>query len=242
MMGNAMWHLIVQSDAISKGVMLLLLCMSLFCWIVFLYKFILFRIKSKQLDYACKQITQAASFEKLLEEISALRDTLPGYFLSRNVYFLKSLLLQEHQLMLSSDQRALVEQYIDQMIDDLMQIEGKYTSFLSTSAAVSPLLGLFGTVWGLVHSFIRISEQQSADIATVAPGIAEALMTTLAGLMVAIPAVVMFNVVSANIRDIEQKLLKLSSLFLISVQKQFCSRSRQEFAFDEREEPTYASH
>ena len=71
---------------------------------------------------------------------------------------------------------------------------------LSVSAAVSPLLGLFGTVWGLVHAFVRIGELQTADIATVAPGIAEALITTLAGLMVAIPALVMYHYVANKIR------------------------------------------
>ena len=81
-----------------------------------------------------------------------------------------------------------------------MRTEESYLPFLFTSASVSPLLGLFGTVWGLVHAFIRISEKQSADITTVAPGIAEALITTLAGLLVAVPALVMYHYLIAQIR------------------------------------------
>ena len=77
---------------------------------------------------------------------------------------------------------------------------------LSVSAAVSPLMGLFGTVWGLIHAFVRIGELQSADIATVAPGIAEALITTLAGLMVAIPALAMYHYVANKIRATERQL------------------------------------
>ena len=78
-------------------------------------------------------------------------------------------------------------------VDAIVVHEESYLPFLSTSAAVAPLLGLFGTVWGLIHAFMRISEKQVADITTVAPGIAEALVTTLAGLFVAIPALIMFN-------------------------------------------------
>ena len=68
-----------------------------------------------------------------------------------------------------------------------------YVPILSSCAAVAPLLGLFGTVWGLIHAFLQISQTQVADLATVAPGISEALITTLAGLMVAIPALIMYN-------------------------------------------------
>ena len=92
-------------------------------------------------------------------------------------------------------------------------------SILSTSAAVSPLLGLFGTVWGLIHAFIRISERQSADIATVAPGIAEALITTLTGLAVAVPSLIMFNYCRSQVGKIEQMFLTLSDNFIVKIQK-----------------------
>ena len=86
-----------------------------------------------------------------------------------------------------------MQRYLAQTVDVVMAHEESYVSLLATSAAIAPLLGLFGTVWGLVHAFMSIHELQSADIATVAPGIAEALITTLVGLMLAIPALVMFN-------------------------------------------------
>jgi len=67
---------------------------------------------------------------------------------------------------------------------------------LATTANISPLIGLLGTVWGIMYSFINISQQGSASIDTVAPGIAEALITTIAGLCVAIPAMVGHNFLS----------------------------------------------
>jgi biopolymer transport protein ExbB/TolQ len=72
------------------------------------------------------------------------------------------------------------------------------------------LLGLFGTVWGLIHAFIRISEKQAADITVVAPGIAEALITTLAGLIVAIPALIMYNYLIVRVRHIETQMVQLA--------------------------------
>jgi biopolymer transport protein TolQ len=108
-----------------------------------------------------------------------------------------------------------------QTIDDMLHQEESYLPFISTCGGVATLLGLFGTIWGLVHSFVRISELQSADIATVAPGIAEALITTLVGLMVAIPAVVMFNYLSVQVRDVEQRLVVFANRFAGVVQKLF---------------------
>lgn len=70
---------------------------------------------------------------------------------------------------------------------------------LATAASVSPLLGLLGTVWGVMYSFLNIGEVGSASIAAVAPGIAEALMTTIAGLLVAIPAMVGHLLLSGSI-------------------------------------------
>jgi biopolymer transport protein TolQ len=87
------------------------------------------------------------------------------------------------------------------------------------SAGVSPLLGLFGTVWGLIHAFVRISEKQSADIATVAPGIAEALITTLAGLMIAIPSLMMFSYLTTQLKSIEHRLIGVADRFSLILQK-----------------------
>lgn len=84
----------------------------------------------------------------------------------------------------------------------IMHIE-RGLPLLGISAAVSPLIGLFGTVWGLIHSFISMSHERSADLLVVAPGIAEALITTLAGLIVAIPATIFFHYFSNEIRKIE---------------------------------------
>jgi len=72
-------------------------------------------------------------------------------------------------------------------------------SFLATVGSTSPYIGLFGTVWGIMHSFLSLANQQQATLAAVAPGIAEALIATAIGLFAAIPAVVGYNRFSSTV-------------------------------------------
>lgn len=206
--GNAMWSLVAQSDFVSKMVLFSLLLLSVICWTVFFYKLILLRAKDRQMRRAVAQIQgskNVADLEKV-ELAQALRHTLPGYILDNYVSYIRVLIGASPKI--SPHQFEDVQGHLEQQIDEVMHTEESYISILSTCAAVGPLLGLFGTVWGLVHAFISISEQQSADIATVAPGIAEALITTLAGLVVAIPALAMYAYLMVRIRAFERLVVK----------------------------------
>lgn len=82
----------------------------------------------------------------------------------------------------------------------------KGMSWLATTASVSPFIGLFGTVWGIIDAFSGLGEAGSATLRAVAPGISEALFTTAAGLFAAIPAVIFYNQFLQNIRDLGQRL------------------------------------
>lgn len=199
---NAVWGLIFQSDFISKMVLLLLFGMSILSWAVALYKFILFRIKKYQCQKVLQELKACSTLAEASVIVKAHHETLPGYVLVQLFVAIK----QAEQLQ-SMD---LIQTQADQILDEVMYVEESYTPVLSITSAVATLLGLFGTVWGLVHSFIRISEKQSADIVTVAPGIAEALITTVAGLMVAIPALTFFHFVNVNMRSLEHLLIALT--------------------------------
>lgn len=76
--------------------------------------------------------------------------------------------------------------------------EKKALYIFSSAAALSPLIGLLGTVWGIIHAFMGIASSGAGDLAAVAPGIAEALITTLAGLLVAIPALLFYHIINAS--------------------------------------------
>src|SRR5437879_10579621 len=79
-------------------------------------------------------------------------------------------------------------------------------SWLATTGAVSPFIGLFGTVWGIIDAFSGLGSAGAASLRAVAPGIAEALVTTAAGLFAAIPAVIFYNHFLQKIRDLAQRL------------------------------------
>jgi biopolymer transport protein TolQ len=219
---NSIWQLVTQSDVVSKLVLFTLFITSIICWSIFIYKIILFKIKRRQILQALQYVNRIENFNGLFSVIKDLEGTLPGYFIKKNIAFLRSIITID-----SSTQKVEIEsvkwdlflQHIDQSIEEIIYNEQSYLSFLSTSAVVSPLLGLFGTVWGLVQAFISISQKRSADIAAVAPGIAEALITTLAGLAVAVPALVMFNYCSSKVREIDQLFTVLSDKLVIKIQK-----------------------
>lgn len=98
---------------------------------------------------------------------------------------------------------------------------GKSLIILSTTATVAPLLGLLGTVTGILRAFRNMAAQGSAGISTVAPGIAEALVTTVAGLIVAIPAMVAYNYFVNRIRTLSTQMENFSSEFLSEVRSQY---------------------
>jgi biopolymer transport protein TolQ len=127
--------------------------------------------------------------------------------------------LREVQPSLTSRSYEIMQYHIDQMVENVVAEEESYLPILATSAAVAPLLGLFGTVWGLIHAFIRISEKQAADITVIAPGIAEALITTLAGLIVAIPALVLYNYLVIRVRQLEGQIIHLADRLMFIVQQ-----------------------
>ncbi|HEY7375693.1 MAG TPA: MotA/TolQ/ExbB proton channel family protein, partial [Polyangia bacterium] len=92
---------------------------------------------------------------------------------------------------------------------------------LGTTASAAPFIGLFGTVWGIMNSFRNIGAKGAANLATVAPGIAEALVATAIGLMAAIPAVMAYNFFSRRIRVLAAEMETFSSDFLNIVRRRF---------------------
>jgi biopolymer transport protein TolQ len=173
------------------------------------------------MDALILNIKKAQNFDDLLNLGKKYKDSTGGRFLVRSLAELKGLLNKSGKNVLSKKSVDKLRFLLDQNLDQILAEEEVYLPVLGTSAAVSPLVGLFGTVWGLVHAFVDISQSRSADIAVVAPGIAEALTTTLAGLMVAIPALTFFHYFSNELRKMEHQLAKVSDKFLSIVKQTF---------------------
>lgn len=220
------WQLVLQADVMTKFVLFALFCLSVFCIWVILSKFLLFWKQKRALRQLLEQAKSMRTFDEMLELSKQYKDTSGGRFLRRALEELKVLLEREQgepgaHVRLTAQDVEHLQLLFEQSMDHVLSEEEQYLPVLGTSAAVAPLIGLFGTVWGLVHAFVDISRHRSADIAVVAPGIAEALTTTLAGLIVAIPAVIFFHYFSNELRKLEQQLWGLSDKLLSIVKQTF---------------------
>ena len=231
------WQLIAQADIMTKFVLFALFLLSIFCFWVVLSKFLVLHKEKKMLRLLLVEIKRARTFDDLLALSKKYQESSAGRFLIRALAELKELLHAQkgiagaqkegEKVFLSIQDVEHLQLLVDQSLDHILVQEEQYLPVLGTSAAVAPLIGLFGTVWGLVHAFVSISQQRSADISVVAPGIAEALTTTLAGLVVAIPALIFFHYFSNELRKLELQLLRISDRFLNIVKQTFVKIERK---------------
>jgi len=188
------WGMFLSADPLVKGVLIGLAFASVVTWTVWLAKTIELMAASARARRACAKL---ASARHLAEAAQALAKSggAGREFIDAAVT----------ELRLSEDgmEREGVK---DRLASRLQRIEAnrgrimmRGTGVLATIGATAPFVGLFGTVWGIMNSFIGISKSQTTNLAVVAPGIAEALLATAIGLVAAIPAVVIYNVFSRQI-------------------------------------------
>jgi len=187
---GGLWSLVQQADMTSLLILGILLVISIICWSVFLYNLLYIREQRYHIVQFIRKLTTSHDLSMLL---NLTHDRYS--FVARYQTHIKDLILSLGSSRIVDDRGwELLQQQLLQRAEQMLAYREASATILSTSATVSPLLGLLGTVWGLVHAFMNIAATQSADITAVAPGIAEALVTTIAGLLVAIPALVMYNI------------------------------------------------
>lgn len=218
---NTLWRVISTSSALSKTILVAASVALIVCLFIFIYKLLLLREKNKQVSKVKKSIQSAESLDDILSLGAVLKGTLPGQILGRGLTALKALLYsaEGETKKLTTKEYELLQDSLDQALEDTMRREEEYLPILSVCAAVSPLVGLFGTISGLIQSFIAIGQEQSANIATIAPGIAEALLTTFAGLVVAIPVLIMFHYLTNKVQNLEYRLASMVHRFEWIVKK-----------------------
>jgi biopolymer transport protein ExbB len=188
------WGMFQSADPLVKGVLLGLAFASVVTWTVWLAKTIELMTASARARRACARL---ASARHLAEAVQALAKTggAGREFIDAAVT----------ELRLSEDgmEREGVKERLASRLQRIEANRGRImmrgTGVLATIGATAPFVGLFGTVWGIMNSFIGISKSQTTNLAVVAPGIAEALLATAIGLVAAIPAVVIYNVFSRQI-------------------------------------------
>lgn len=191
------WGMFMAADWVVKSVMIGLAIASLITWTVWL---------AKTVELAGARV-RAGSTLKIIHKAKTLSEATDAVEKKGGPAALM-LRMATHEMKLSD---AVVEHtdgggIKERVTSILSRIEthagrrmSRGTGVLASIGSVSPFVGLFGTVWGIMNSFISISESQTTNLAVVAPGIAEALLATAIGLVAAIPAVVIYNVFARSI-------------------------------------------
>ena len=198
----SIWGLIANASFVVQLVMLTLLLASLFSWIIIFQRVrVLKRAKLVRRQFE-DQFWSGIDLSKLYRNLTIEGRKVQGMeniFAAGIKEFTR--LRQSHGV----EADAIMEGVERAMRVALYREEEKldmHLPFLATVGSISPYVGLFGTVWGIMHSFIGLAEVQQATLATVAPGIAEALIATAIGLAAAIPAVVAYNRFSATAENL----------------------------------------
>ena len=192
------WGLISDASLLVKAVMLTLLLASVLSWYLIIARSRVLRQRERQANAFIQRFRSAPDLQPLYRETAQGSDPEAGIepvFHSGLQAFSQ---LRQHpgntpEVVLEGVERAMFVALSEQEI----KLE-KGLQFLATVGSVSPYIGLFGTVWGIMNAFLGLCQVQQASLSTVAPGIAEALIATAIGLFAAIPAVIAYNRFSAR--------------------------------------------
>jgi len=222
------WGMYQGADTVVKSVMISLLLASLLTWTVCLYKSVQLRQASRQSQRLLQHLQQCASFTQALKGVLQH----PGASTS----LVKSC---QHELTLSGTFKASDSSLKERLAASLERVQAglsakmnRGTGALATIGSVAPFVGLFGTVWGIMNSFIGIAETQTTNLAVVAPGIAEALLATAFGLVAAIPAVVIYNHFARGISQYRARLTDIATALMLIISRDL---DRQSLAEEEKE-------
>lgn len=182
----------MAADWVVKAVMLSLLGASVLSWVIFLAKVLILRWESLRLKRTYRQLDTAGTLEAAQLRF-ARRKGVVGHMVRA----------ARHEMERTGAQSRLKAGIKERVGSELARIEAgaarrmtRGAGFLANVGSTAPFIGLFGTVWGIMNSFIGIAESNTTNLAVVAPGIAEALLATAIGLIAAIPAVIFYNLLA----------------------------------------------
>jgi biopolymer transport protein ExbB len=182
------WSMFLSADIIVKAVMIGLAFASLVTWTVFIAKTIELSVVQGKLRGALRRIGDARSLAEAQFALGAKDSVLSA---------LLAAAMSEARLSAGISSDDGIKERAASSFAEIVRAEGRRIrigmGLLASIGATSPFVGLFGTVWGIMNSFIGISKSQTTNLAVVAPGIAEALLATAIGLVAAIPAVIIYN-------------------------------------------------
>ena len=214
--GGEIGNLIAQSGPVAKAVLAILLLFSVFSWAITLSKWGLFR----------KARVQSGRFMKAFRKAPRVQDMAPvaSQFEPSPLVAVYQAGFEEYRRQVGNPSGTVKNVVAIQRAmqiaasEELTRLERRLP-WLATTGAVTPFIGLFGTVWGIIDAFHSLGTSGAATLRAVAPGISEALIATAAGLFAAIPAVVAYNQLTHSIREFGARMDDFALEFLNMVER-----------------------
>jgi len=218
----SIFELVLEASLLVKFVMLVLLVFSILCWAMIFQRSNALKASNLQLKNFEDKFWSGADLSKLYNEISSKSDVsgVESLFVAGFKEFvrLRKSDVTDSQIITDSTHRAM-RVALSREVDTLET----HLPFMATVGSISPYIGLFGTVWGIMNSFIGLGSAKQATLSMVAPGIAEALIATAMGLFAAIPAVMAFNRFSHKVEKLENSYGNFMEEFTSILQRQIIS-------------------
>ncbi|PTM41393.1 protein TolQ [Bosea sp. 124] len=216
------WTLFWHAHIVVKLVMMGLLGASIWCWSIIIDKTLLYRRTRRDMDAFEEVFWSGRSLEELYRDLAAKpANDMAAVFVAA---------MREWKRSFENGGRSVasLSQRIDKVLDVTIQRETERLEnkllVLSTIASAAPFIGLFGTVWGIMHSFTAIAVSKNSSLAVVAPGIAEALFATAIGLFAAIPALMAYNKLQSEVARASSRLEAFADEFSAILSRQIDER------------------
>jgi biopolymer transport protein TolQ len=217
--------LFIESGWMGKVIMTILLCFSVVSWATILLKFQYLRKAEKESLAFLQIFRKTKNIDELLASANQMKFSPVATLFLDGHKEAESIVKSLPGGSVTEADRPLVTEEIARSLqitaqDEVVYME-RYMAFLGTTGTVGPLLGLFGTVWGIMDAFYGIGLKGSGDIGALAPGLAEALINTSGGLFVAIPAVIAYNYFAEKVKDMATRMDSFSIEFMSFVSRTY---------------------
>ena len=191
--GMALLSILTHASLVVQLVMLVLLAASLISWTMIFRKWTTFKLAKRNASRFESRFWSGSNINQMFKELTQNEDNLSGMDSVFVAGFKEFARLEKQKNIQPMEILEGVQRAMRVALTREIEYLEMHLSFLATVGSISPYIGLFGTVWGIMNSFHSLSSVQQATIASVAPGIAEALIATAMGLFAAIPAVIAYN-------------------------------------------------
>ena len=205
--------LFLQASLLVKIVMLILLGMSVASWAMIIQRSKVLSVAMKETNAFEDKFWSTQDLSKLYQKVKERKEDISG---SEEIFYSGFTEFARLRRTAGSSRESVMEGTGRAMrVSVSREVDSLETSlpFLATVGSISPYIGLFGTVWGIMHAFIALGQVKQATLAMVAPGIAEALVATAMGLFAAIPAVMAYNRLSTRVSKLEPSYATFSEEF-----------------------------